>query len=68
MNTELIKNWIEKNGPQGLNLLSGKSKVSAGTINKILNENHEPGLDIVKKLARVIGVSLDEIASEDEAS
>jgi transcriptional regulator with XRE-family HTH domain len=67
MNIKLIREWIEKNEPQGIAKLAGKTEISVGTIHKILN-GHEPGLDIARRLANEIGVSLDELAASDEAA
>jgi len=68
MNVTLIKNWIEKNNPNGKSRLAGMSNISTGTLHKILNCGHEPGLDIARRMAKAIGVSLDEIGNPDSVA
>lgn len=69
MNVKLIKAWIENNDPQGMAKLSATAEISIGTVVKILKDGHQPGLEIARKLAKVIGVSLDELCgSESDAS
>ncbi len=65
MNVELIKSWIESHQPQGVTKLCGKCEISPGTLHKILREGHSPGVDIARKMANAIGVSLDEICTPD---
>lgn len=62
MNTELLKRWISKNGPNGLIRLAAESEINPATINKILRGSN-PSVDTAKKLARTLGVSLDDLCN-----
>ncbi len=66
MNVKLIREWIEANNPQGMSKLSAESEVSIGTIVNVLKHGHVPNLDTVKRLAKVMEVSLDEMALFEE--
>lgn len=66
MNHRIIKEWIGKNEPQGVAKLAAKAEVSVGTIFKILKDGHEPGLDIVRKIAKAMDVTLAELISPEE--
>ena len=66
MNTALIKKWIERNNPQGATKLAGRAEINTGTLNKILNHEHSPGVDIAKRMAEVIGVTLDQLCKWPE--
>jgi len=65
MNTELINKWIESHQPQGKARLAVLAGISVGTLVCILRDGHEPGVDIVRRIARVIGVSLDALAGQE---
>jgi DNA-binding XRE family transcriptional regulator len=64
MNTKFIRAWIDANQPNGATKLAAKVEISGRTLGKILNEGHSPNLEIAKKLARVLEVSLDDLVLE----
>jgi len=65
MNIKLINGWIEAHEPQGKAKLAAQAEVSISTLVGILRDGHEPGVDIVRRIARVIGVSLDALAGQE---
>lgn len=68
MNTNLIKSWVDENKPQGISKLSAMAEVSWITIEKILNRGHTPSLSTVKKIARAMNVTLEELFKETPAA
>ena len=64
MNVTLLENWIAKHEPQGATKLSALAEINTGTLRKILvGITENPGIDVARKLAEVIGVSLDELCN-----
>lgn len=63
MNTELIRKWIDINEPKGREKLAAGCEISISLVDKILRTGHEPGLDIVRRLAKTMDVSLDELGN-----
>lgn len=64
MNVALLQDWIEKHEPQGISKLSVASGVAVGTIQPLLSGSHNPSVPTAKKLAKALGVTLDELCSE----
>lgn len=64
MNTGMIEKWIQANEPQGRTKLAAKAEVSVGTIFKILKHQGSPNLATANRLAKAMGVTLDELASD----
>lgn len=60
----LIQKWIEQNEPKGREKLAAGSEISISLVDKIRRNGHEPGLDIVRRLAKTMGVSLNELGTE----
>jgi transcriptional regulator with XRE-family HTH domain len=67
MNTQLLEAWIRQHEPQGLTKLAAAAEISIGTVNKILKHGHAPGVDIARRIAKTIDVSLDELCGSDES-
>lgn len=65
MNVRLIEKWIAKNEPHGATKLAAAAEVSLGTVNKILKQEHSPGVDIAIRIAGVMDVTLDELCSSE---
>ena len=65
MNKRIIENWIKAAGSQGAVKLSALAEVSPGTLHRILSKDHEPTLDVIRKLAAVLGVSITTLIGED---
>lgn len=68
MNTKIIQDWITKHEPQGMSKLSAATELSVATFVKILREGRMPNLNSAKKIAAVIGVTLDELAEDSPAA
>lgn len=67
MNVALLRNWIERHEPQGRSKLSVAAGVSVHTITALLRDDHSPSVPIAKKLAKALGVTLDELCDDAEA-
>lgn len=65
MKVELIRVWLNKNQPYAKEKLAVAVGVGSVTLNKILNHGHVPKVDNLKKFAAVLGVTLDELVSDD---
>lgn len=61
MNLDILKKWISAHEPQGATKLAAAAEVSPGTVYKIMNHGRSPGVEIAARLARVVGVSLDDL-------
>lgn len=66
MNKKIIKNWMDNHHPAGIAKLAGQAEVSTQTIINILSHGREPRLQTLKRLAAIMGVSLDELCSGDD--
>lgn len=64
MNVALLRNWIEQHEPQGISKLSVASGLAVSTLTPLLNGSHNPSVPTAKKLAKALGVTLDELCSE----
>lgn len=62
MNRTLIRKWIENHAPKGREKLAANALISISTLDDVLR-GHKPSLEIAERIAGVLGVSLDVIAS-----
>lgn len=66
MNTALLEKWIAKNEPQGATKLAAGAEISPAALRKIrLGLTESPGVEVAKRLARVLGVSMDVLCGND---
>lgn len=68
MKVSLLRKWIDEHQPHGETKLAAAAEISPVWLSRLLNQGRTPGLDIAKRLATVVGVSLDELCREDEES
>lgn len=68
MNTRLIETWISQHEPKGLEKLAAGAEVSIGTLNKIRHRDHAPGVDIARRMAEFMGVTLDLLCAAEESA
>lgn len=59
MNTALIETWISENGPLGAQKLATSADIHLNTLNNIRSHKSSPGVDVARRLADALGVSLD---------
>ncbi len=64
MNFKIIRDWIDQNGPQGMEKLAVQAGISIATVIKVAR-GHVPRLEIIRKLAKAVGVTLDELLRVD---
>jgi len=64
MNVALLEAWIEEHNPNGATKLAAQADISPGTLYKILTGKHKTNLKNAMKIAKVLGVSLDALASD----
>lgn len=57
--SELIENWIEENGPLGIEKLALRSKISVSVIAKAKGGKVPKKLSTMRSLASALGVSED---------
>lgn len=65
MNIKAMKDWAIKNNPQGMTKLAAKAEISVPLTYKIVNHGHVPHLEIIKKIAKAIGLSVGELIDID---
>lgn len=66
MNTQLIKNWVEGQ-KKGKEKLAAGAEISLTLVNRIINRGHMPHYKTLKKIAQLIGTSIEELVGEDAA-
>ena len=67
MNRQLIEKWVQQHDPQGMAKLSGASEISEASIRRIISgKTHSPGLEILRKIAAGMGVSISTLIGEED--
>lgn len=61
MNLPIIESWLEANQPHAAEKLSVSLGVSMSTI-RTMRKGTAPTWDVMKRLAQVLGVTLDDLA------
>lgn len=68
MNLDAINQWISEHEPKGKEKLAAYAEISVAQVKKILRTGHEPGLDIAKRMAKAMNMSLDHLAKNTGVS
>lgn len=65
MNQTLIDEWIKRNEPQGATKLAASAEISPSTLANIRRGTHEPNSAILRRLAYVLEVTIDDLLYEE---
>jgi transcriptional regulator with XRE-family HTH domain len=68
INTKLLKTWIDEHQPKGREKFAAGAEISVPLVDKIISSGHAPNLKIIKKIARLLGTSIDELVGSDSAA
>lgn len=64
MKTDLIKKWIDTNGPRGAERLAVEANMSLAGVFKVIRTG-KCNLDTARRLSKVLGVTIDELSTEE---